>query len=294
MLQINASIAGHNEKIYCTYRTQHLYNFDSESYLAELNNELEPVSYKRLIAENNNSAFEDVRLFSVGNSLLAFYTYFPFDEDGGWKWEYGVGFGVVDPEFGIIREQVSLRPLSKRIHEKNWVPYVHKNELFMVTDFDPYLRVIKIDSDNKIYGPEELFMSAEKTPGWEYGEIRGGTPLIKNPDSSGNWLYGFVHSYLSNHKGFYRYYYFTAVRYSHTTKIFQYHPEPLSYPDETEDEEYQSLWEYHNKGSLKVIFPIGIMHHDEGVIVSFGKDDICSYTEYYSWDHIQSLFETVS
>ncbi len=77
MLQINASIARHNQKIWCAYRTQHLYKRNAECILMELSNEFEPVSDKWLTAENNNTAFEDIRLFVYRDKLLAFYNYLP-------------------------------------------------------------------------------------------------------------------------------------------------------------------------------------------------------------------------
>jgi hypothetical protein len=161
----------------------------------------------------------------------------------------------------------------------------------MITDFDPFLRVIKIDYHGDKVIAEEVYLSSEKTKGWSYGELRGGTPLLPRPDQSeGRMLYGFVHSFLPDDNGFKRYYYYTAVRYNPLDKIFEYHPNPLPYNDEEPDEEYDALWLRSNGKKRKVIFPTGIMHHDEGVMVSFGKDDVLSYTEYFSWERIGSLF----
>lgn len=290
MLQINASITKHDEKIWCAYRTQHLYHYNAECFLNELDSEFEPVSDKRLIAENNNTAFEDIRLFPFKDKLLAFYNYLPFTENVGWKIEYAVGYGEVDVETGVIKNQVSLRSLSKRFHEKNWSPYIFNDELFMVTDFDPFLRVIKIEPIGETPHFEEVFMSTERTIGWEYGELRGGTPLISEPDTTDGWLYGFIHSFLPDQQGFKRYYYYTVVRYNHADKHFEYYPFPLPYLDEEPDEEYEMLWQRSNGRHCKVIFPIGIMHHNNGVMVSFGKDDVASHTEYFSWDRIKKFF----
>ncbi len=290
MLQINASIAMHREKIWCAYRTQHLYHYNAECFLTQLDEELEPVSDKRLIAENHNTAFEDIRLFSFNGKLLAFYNYLPFQENVGWKIEYAIGFGEVDTETGVIKNQVSLRSLSKRFHEKNWSPYVFNNELFMVTDFDPFLRVIKINLMDENPQFEEIFFSIEKTHGWEFGELRGGTPLIDEPGATNNLLYGFIHSFLTDQHGFKRYYYYTIVRYNHMDKSFEYQPDPLPYLDEEPDEEYEMLWKRSNGRHCKVIFPIGIMHYKDGILVSFGKDDVASHTEHFSWDRIKKYF----
>lgn len=290
MLQINASIARHHNKIWCAYRTQHLYRYNAECVLTELDSDFEPISDKKLIAENNNTAFEDIRLFSFKDKLLAFYNYLPFTETVGWRIQYGIGFGEIDTKTGLIKNQISLRGLAKRWEEKNWSPYIYNDELFMVTDFCPFLRVIKINYNNDAIIAGEIYLSSEESQGWNYGELRGGTPLLANPYAMDKWLYGFIHSFLPDDNGFKRYYYYTIVRYDHFSKCFEYHPNPLQYIDEVPDEEYEMLWKRSNGRHRKVIFPIGIMHHDKGVMASFGKDDVSSYTEYFSWERIESFF----
>jgi len=288
MIQINASIAKYQNRIWCSYRTRNLYQFDSLSYIAELNSEFEQVADRRLILENGNTAFEDVRLFQAGKSLYAFYTYFPFDGKGGWNWIYGVGMGKVDVEKGVIMEQHSLRSFSKRYHEKNWTPYVYDGAIYVITDFDPLLRVIKIGAIGEEIMPEEVFLSEAKSSKWNYGEIRGGTPLVLNPIDG--LLYGFVHSYLPNINGFKRFYYYTALRFDHLLNSVDVYPNPMSYQDDDADEEYKDLWDISNGCSLKVIFPIGIISEGDGVMVSFGRDDVCSFTEYFSWSYLMNLF----
>lgn len=290
MLQINASIARYKSQIFCAYRTKHLYKFDSECFLSELDENLEVIVDKPLLAENNNTAFEDVRLFSYENYLLAFYTYFPTRNIGCWDWIYGMGFGIVDPETGYIRDQYSLRELSKRTHEKNWCPFMFNENLYMITDFDPYIRIIQIENIGKTTNAKEIYLSDTITKGWQFGELRGGTPLLNKLEQNSEWFYGFVHSYLTQVNGFSRFYYYTVVRFNAISKQLSYHPIPLPYVDEEYDEEYELLWQYSNNCSLKVIFPIGIMYQDKGVIVSFGKDDVCSYTQYFTWDYLENLF----
>lgn len=290
MLQINASVVLHQDKYWCAYRTQNLFRFNSFSFISELNEDLDPVSNKPLIAANGNPAFEDVRLFSTGDTLLAFYTYMPKTETG-WIWHFGVGYGEVDAITGVIKNQVSLRSFSKRKEEKNWVPYIYNNEVFVITDFDPFLRILKVRNSRGETDINEIYLSTDKTKGWPYGEIRGGTPLIAPPGPVSNWLYGFVHSHLSNNNGYRRFYYYTAVRFDPLTKRVEYHQPPLHYDDSDIDSKYTLLWHKSNKRELKVIFPIGIMHYNNGIIVSFGKDDVCSYTDFFSWEYIYSLFE---
>jgi hypothetical protein len=288
MLQINSSIAKHQGRLWCVYRTKNLFEYDSESYLEELNIDFETISSKRLTAENNNTAFEDVRLFSFDDKLLAFYTFLPLDKDGKWAWIYRIGYGEVNVLTGIIENQQSLHMISTRDNEKNWIPYVFKQQLYLITDFEPYLRIINIDPTKKTN--TEFFLSETKTKGWEFGELRGGTALLAHPNNNDGWLYGFVHSYLMNVDGFSRYYYYTVVRLKPVDMQFQYWDKPIPHPEYDESETYEQLWKYSNYKTLKVIFPMSIMYYDNGLLMSYGRDDVTSDIEYFSWDYILSLF----
>ncbi|NNU33285.1 hypothetical protein HK413_02255 [Mucilaginibacter sp. S1162] len=291
MLEINASIAKHKGRIWCCYRTKHLFQYDSKSYITELNADFTPISNRKLTVENGNTAFEDVRLFSTGEHLLAFYTYLPRLASGKWDWIFGVGMGTLDVDKACIVKQTSLRPMSKRVHEKNWTPYMFANELFLITDLAPFLRVLKLELNNGKNLAREHFLSTTRTLGWPFGELRGGTPLLQQPGDNSGWVYGFAHSYLDNFNGFKRFYYYTAIRYNHYRKILEYHPDALGYKDEDPDSEYKKLWHYSNNSELKIVFPMGIMYQDDGVLVSFGKDDVCSFTQHFKWQYLKSLFK---
>lgn len=291
MLEINASITSHNNTILCAYRTDHLYQFDSKSFITELDQNFNIVSTIPLKAENGNTAFEDVRLLSTGKNLLAFYTYFPFDGHGGWKWQYGVGCGYVNTKTGLIYNQQSLRGFSKRYHEKNWCPYIVDNEIFLVTDWEPYLRILRLGKIDEVFEISEFYISSDKTAEWSYGELRGGTPLLSNPNRADGWYYGFIHSYRQNYKGFARYYFYTIARIRHTTKKIEYYPFRLTYTEPERDEIYYQLWQISNGQTLKVIFPIGIMSYDNGILLSAGVDDVCSIIDDYSWAQIEGFFK---
>jgi predicted GH43/DUF377 family glycosyl hydrolase len=160
----------------------------------------------------------------------------------------------------------------------------------MVTDFDPFLRVIKVKNSSGETDLREIYQSKNKTTGWDFGELRGGTPLIVEPYVNDGWFYGFIHSFRENEYGFKRFYYYTVARFNHISRELQYHPTPLPYIDEEPDDEYNLLWQSSNGKHCKVIFPIGIMQHEDGLMVSFGKDDVCSYTEHFTWDRIKAYF----
>jgi hypothetical protein len=292
MFEINASIVKHKARIWCAYRTDNLYQYDAKSFISELDEDFNLLTNIKLVIENKNPAFEDVRLFSAGDNLLALFTYLPINDIGGWDWRYGVGLGIVDTNSGVIKSYISLRQYSTRYHEKNWCPYIYNDYIYVVTDWYPHVRILEIGQINKPFDIHEVFFSNQKQLEWAYGEIRGGTPLISCPESDDGWVYGFVHSSLQNHEGYDRYYYFTAVRLHYEKKKVEIYPQPLDHFDNDKiDHNYNSLWNLSNNKRLKVIFPMGIMDHDSGVIVSFGKDDVESVTEYYTWTYLRGLFE---
>lgn len=290
-LQINASLVKHKDKYYCAYRSNHLFEFDSKSFLSELDINLQPVMHRRLLSGNLNSAFEDVRLFSHNDKLFALYTHLPLVVGKGFLWQFTTGIGLVDTEKGWIISQTSLRDVSTRGHEKNWVPYTYKSELFLISHFSPTLRILSVFEDHFKIGVKEYYNSETTTKTWDYGEIRGGTPLISPSAEFGDeWLYCFVHSSMINHNGYDRYYYFTAARFNPETKEFQLHGEPLGISADDDTEEYRKLWEKSNKCKLKVVFPMGIINYKAGAVISFGKDDCLSFVQFYTWTYIKSLF----
>lgn len=160
-----------------------------------------------------------------------------------------------------------------------------------ITDFSPFVRVIKIFNKSGQLILKEDYLATDETQNWKYGQIRGGTPLISPINLKTEWVYGFIHSHLSDHNGYDRYYFYTAVRFNHRTKEMQYYKMPLGEANDTIDEELLRLWHQSTNGRMKVVFPAGIMNYKDGVMVSFGVDDISSKLKYFKWDDIINLFE---
>lgn len=289
--KINASLASSENGIFSVYRTKNLFGYNSFSYLLKLNKKFEIISQIALKPSNNNTAFEDVRLFTVGERTFAFYTYLPYI-NGMWKWEFGVGFGTIDSEKGILTNQLSLRKYGKKGHNKNWIPYFINGELYLITDFAPYLRVLKIFNKSGNLVLSEDYISNIITDEWDYGDIRGGTPLIAPEKSRTNWRYGFIHSYLPNYKGYSRYYFYTIVRFNHITKEFNIYKAPVGEANnEFNNDDFTGLWKINTGGKLKVVFPMGIMNFEDGVVVSMGIDDVTSTLKFFKWSKIINLFK---
>lgn len=290
--KINASIVSHANRFWCAYRTDNMDKYDAKNYLTELDHKLSPISHKKLTAENANTAFEDVRLFSFDGKMIAIYTYLPGNIKDGWVFEYGVGIGIIDLETGVICQQKSLREYARAKHSKNWIPYIHNDDLFLITDFDPYLKILK--SQNGVgFEFQEVYSSTNRTASWNYGELRGGTPFIPNPFVKDNWLYSFVHSHINLPNGLVktRFYVYTVLRLNSVTQKFQYYKIPIGYSQTEGCRSYSRLWIRATRNSaMKVVFPMGLTNYSDGILMSYGKDDCVSRIVFYKWDYIAGLF----
>jgi hypothetical protein len=293
-LKINASITRHNDSLLCAYRTGNLDEYDSRNYITEFNENLQPLSHRRLTSEDKELAFEDVRLFSLRNRLIALYTYLPGNKRDGWKFRYGVGIGEVELKTGTIRNNQSLRIHAAGGHSKNWVPVLTEKDLFLVTDYEPHLKLLRFVSLSDNFDCEKFYCSSRVTKGWKYGQIRGGTPFISSPLPDDDWKYSFVHSdvLLPNGSIHSRFYVYTLLRLSLSTNEFQYCKVPLGHSNNEPSEHYNDLWLSATRHmAMRVVFPMGIINYNEGILMSYGKDDCVSRLVFYDWKYLTGLFD---
>lgn len=293
-LYINASIAIHNNRVWCVYRSEQYNLYSSVTYLTELDKDFKPISHKILVPENENPAFEDVRIFSYQGELLAIYTYLAGSPDTGWLFNNAAAYGVIDTDNGIITRQQSFRCYSKRVFEKNWTPACWNGELYFITDFAPKIRILKAVGVPGNFVLHEYYNAYQPTQNWDLGELRGGTPFIACPVQKSNWLYGFIHSFFVkeiNHRPT-RIYHYTIARINFLDFRFEYYPKPIGYWENETSKEYDRLVAlgancYYN---MQCVFPMGIMDDGNGVWMSYGKDDCVSRLKFFSWEYLISLF----
>ncbi|NVO09047.1 MAG: hypothetical protein HXX16_03705 [Bacteroidales bacterium] len=294
LLKINTSIAENKGRLWCAYRTRRIQELDTAHYITELNKDIEPINHTKLDATNENPVFEDVRLFSFQDNLLAFYTYLAGSPEMGWLWMCAVGMGIIDTQTGRITQQQSFRCYGKRIHEKNWTPVEWNERLFIITDFAPRIRILEAMGKPGNFILSECYNAKIETKSWSFGEIRGGTPFVSFPKQKSDWRYGFVHSVIYDYSKpkLFRTYYYTIARINLSDFTFQYYPDPIGIWEEENTEEYTRLSKLgsNENYNMKCVFPMGLVNYDEGVLLSYGKDDCVSRLKYFSWDFLLSLF----
>ena len=290
-LKINASIVQHQSRYWATYRTTHLYDLNSSTILTEFDDSFRPLSHKRILIESENLPFEDVRLFDFNGILIALYSFLIINSEKKSDWKYSVGIGIVDISTGLIKNHQSTDSVSTRYNEKNWVPYVFEEELYIITDYEPHLRIVKAEGGAEKFLLKEIYIGEARSGGWQFGEIRGGTPLLQSKSRNPDWFYGFVHS-SDFTKDNVKVYVYTIVRFSHQTKVVEYPTWPIGYSEEDLDVEYQRLFQLGVPDqNLKCVFPMGIIEFDDGLLMSYGKDDCVSLIRHYTWTYIESLFD---
>ncbi|MHA4895001.1 hypothetical protein ACXZ1K_09625 [Pedobacter sp. PWIIR3] len=292
--KINASIQRFNSRLFCAYRTDSLDDYDARNFLTELDENFSPLSHIPMIPENGNSAFEDVRLFIFRDNLMAIYTYLPKKDSNVWTFQYGLGIGIVDVKTGIISQQTSLRKYTKSLHSKNWIPYIFNDNLYLVTDFEPHVRVLEFKYGKDSFCFSEISLEVNKTGSWAYGQIRGGTPFIAGPNENSSWQYCFVHSHITLPNGNIntRFYVYTVLRFCPVTKNVEYHKIPIDFSKLVDNRNYEELWLSATRGTaMRVVFPMGLINFQDGVVMSYGKDDCVSRLVYYDWDFLIKLFD---
>lgn len=293
LLRINGAIAYHKDRIFCSYRTTHLFNYNAHNILTIFDTNFSPIAHKELKADNGNTAFEDVRLFSYKGLLLALYTYLPKVSQNVWKWQYTVGIGIVDINNGVIIHQKSLRKFSTQEHEKNWIPYIHNNELFIITNWDPFLRILKLSGEIKNFEFLEIPRTKTGNIPWKFGVVKGGTPLIRCSQEREEWLYGFIHSNLlySKNNEIWKVYFYAIIRFHPCKLEYQISPDPIGFSDEEIDKEYNMKYLLGTRGlKLKVVFPMGLIEYKGGILMSYGKDDCETRTKFFPWEYILKCF----
>lgn len=292
-LKINATICQLEDKIICVYRTDHLHSFDAKNFLTVFNADFSNGQHKQIVAANGNTAFEDIRLFNYNGQIWVMYTHLPRIGNSGWSQNYEMGIGTLNIENGLIENQQDLKAFSGRVNEKNWSPYVHQGQLFLITDFDPYLKIgiVQGDVGNLSFGLQ--YLSNEKSMLWPYGEVRGGTPFVSHPEgTNNNWLYAFIHSSLSLPNGVLnsRFYSCTIVRFNCVDYTLEFCEDSIDFSSPDDDPSYIANWNFSTRGSLsRVIFPAGLINYKNGVLMSYGQDDCVSRVKYYSWGTLESL-----
>lgn len=150
--------------------------------------------------------------------------------------------------------------------EKNWVPFNYNNELLLAYSLLPHY-ILKPSLST---GECESIESTHSLIDWSWGDLRGGTPAIKDGD---HYLAFFHSSKLmqSTHSSGKKvqHYFMGAYRFSAYPpfQITHVSPEPIVSQGFYHGQSYPT-WK-----PLHVVFPMGCMLNESHVWVSYGRQD---------------------
>lgn len=273
----NPSIIRWQNKLLMSFRVipDPAHPFTSWLGLVWLDENFKPCSKpQRLYLRDTNtrvpSRMEDGRLIAVANKLYLIYSDNPEAtiSKGGFRvyaaqLEYdGNKFFVVDIECFS-----SFEGNSKKRREKNWVPFDYYGQLMLSYSIDPH----KVFQPLPGTGHCETFTCSGNAISWKWGQLRGGTPAIRD----GDHYIAFFHSSL-----------YIATQQSRGQKVLHYvmgaytfkaeppfnitgiSAQPIVAETFYEGLEYKPYWK-----PVKVVFPCGILVENDYVWVAYGRDD---------------------
>lgn len=152
-------------------------------------------------------------------------------------------------------------------HEKNWAPFVYGNQLLLSQSINPHHVLRSISESNAC---ETIALTHSSLISWEWGELRGGTPALKDGDE----YLAFFHSskdmktIQSNGQKITHYfmgaYTFKGEPPFNLTKIS---PEPIV-ANTFYKEPYYKTWK-----PIRVVFPSGFIYDDKYIWISYGRQD---------------------
>jgi len=251
---------------------------ESDLGLVYLDDNLEPIGQPQTIVLDHVAKqrpyllAEDARLISNENNL---YLIFSANKDAiitdaGFRM-YVAQLGENDEGFFVIQNEcLSVFDGNKScLREKNWVPFIYNSELLLAYYLFPH----------KIFRPLlegseccELVAKSYPSVTWEWGELRGGTPAL--PINQDCYL-GFFHSQI-----------FTKTVHSNNTVTPHYFmgaylfslkppfeikyisPEPIVGKNFYHGLLYEHYWH-----PVNVVFPSGLVIHEDEIWVLYGRQD---------------------
>jgi predicted GH43/DUF377 family glycosyl hydrolase len=249
--------------------------FNSDLYLIWLDDDFNPVSAPQLLEirrpnDPTHSRAEDPRLVLIDKQLYIIYS------DNTDLKITAKGFRMYRAELYHIGDKIIIQNLEKMSEwagqnperrEKNWVPFDHKGQMLLAYNLSPHHILRPIFGTDFL---EELSCSNSQLD-WKWGWIRGGTPAIQIGDEYLSLFHSQIKMTSVHSQGKEMLHYFMgAYTFSseYPFKINKISPEPIRGKDFYHGLEYERYW-----GSIRVVFPCGLIVEDPYIYVSYGRQD---------------------
>ena len=214
---------------------------------------------------------EDARLINVDEHLYIVYS----DNSNQIVTEGGFRMHVGKLDFdGTCFSLTNLEALtdfpgqSLKRREKNWVPFEYKGDLLLVYSILPH-KIFKPRLDGS--GKCDFLDSSRTEISWKWGELRGGTPALRNKDE----YLAFFHSSMnittehSNGQSI-PHYFIGAYTFNKDApfNITSISPEPIIGKNFYKGASYAPYWH-----PVQVVFPCGFVFNEDYIWLAYGRQD---------------------
>jgi len=182
-------------------------------------------------------------------------------------------------------------------HQKNWIPFIYKGKTMIVQSFNP-LHVMELVEEGSApflgepgcglpsrWLPEKIESKAYSKTfsmgslldlGWEYGELRGGTPAVLLPGEK--HFFAFFHTRHHLPGNMLETYFMGAVTWCANSSSSSFHLYSMSKSPIVNISMYEGSWTPNQRGPSRidyVVFPLGLIlnRDNKSVTISFGHQD---------------------
>lgn len=170
----------------------------------------------------------------------------------------------------FAKNPICLSPFegeNPSIREKNWVPFIYENQLFLAYSLNPhriFLSLLDTGECQTAFNTSFLIQ-------WKWGVLRGGTPALIVNDQYLAFFHSSIKMTTSHSAGKNMDHYFIGA-YTFSAQppfeITQISSRPIIGKNFYEGNRYKPYWQ-----SIQAVFPCGFIVDDQHIWLSYGRQD---------------------
>lgn len=248
--------------------------FHSRIGLIWLNNHFEPIGIPQILNLREFSSIphrtEDARLICLKDRLFMVYqdnTEFNISKKG---FRMYVAEICYNESTFCVKNCICLSPFegeSPNLREKNWVPFVHEDQLFLAYSLNPHRIFLPKLETGECLTAFNTFSIIQ----WNWGILRGGTPGLIVDDQYLAFFHSSVNMATSHSEGKNsKHYFIGAYTFANQPpfQVTQISPEPIIGQNFYQGENYKPYWK-----PIQAAFPCGFIFDDQYIWLTYGRQD---------------------
>lgn len=237
--------------------------------IVQLNEDLEPITEPQILEMTIGA--QDPRILCIDEKLCLVFCEIIQEGEAAGLSRMGSAFLEFDGEKFHLSSYIVFEIFngeSSKRHEKNWVPFDYHGHLLFSYSLLPHCVLAPLLKE----GCCKTLAVSQSPINWLWGELRGGTPAVVFDE---HHYISFFHSSIniaSKHSSYRKipHYFMGAYLFKkeYPFNITHMSKEPIFAPGFYDGREYDPYWH-----PVCVVFPTGILHHDDQIWVSYGRQD---------------------